>query len=73
MMGVAQVMGMKPTLRSVFSGLPVWAKASVAASSGKKVASAAAAVEVPTAFRKARRFMSFGKSARMRPEATTSL
>ncbi len=27
MMGVAQVMGMKPTLRSFFSGAPPWAKA----------------------------------------------
>ena len=35
MMGVAQVIGMKPTLRSFFSSAPPWAKASRAAASGK--------------------------------------
>ena len=55
MMGVAQVMGMKPTLRSGFSILPPWANTSVAVASGKNCAIAAAAVEAPTARRKARR------------------
>jgi len=36
MIGVAQVIGMKPTFRSFFSGAPVpWANSSVALSSGK--------------------------------------
>jgi hypothetical protein len=35
MIGVAQVIGMKPTLRSCFSGGAVWAKTSVAPRRGK--------------------------------------
>src|SRR4030095_4552465 len=56
MIGVAQVMGMKPTLRSRFSGGPSlsWASA-LAAASGKTEASAAAAVPAPTCLRKSRR------------------
>ena len=66
MIGVAQVIGMKPTLRSFFSGAPApCANTSVAVLSGKNCASAASAVEAPTDFRKARRTASFGKIARM--------
>jgi hypothetical protein len=54
MMGVAQVMGMKPTLRSFFSGT-AWANTSVASPSGKNCEMAAMAVDVPTARRNARR------------------
>ena len=73
MIGVAQVMGMKPTLRSFFSGAPApCAKTSVAVASGKNCASAASAVEAPTDFRNARRATSFGKIARMTAAATTS-
>ncbi len=70
MIGVAQVIGMKPTLRSFFSGTAS-AKASVAVFSGKNCDSAASAVEAPTDLRKARRAASFGKTARMTAEATT--
>ncbi len=55
MIGVAQVIGMKPMLRSFFSIGPPCASTSVAVAIGKTVASAAAAVEAPTAFRKLRR------------------
>ena len=48
MIGVAQVMGMKPTLRSFFSGAPPWAKASRAVASGNTEAIAAIAVAAPT-------------------------
>ena len=44
MIGVAQVIGMKPTLRSFFSGVPVSANASVAVLIGKNCESAANAV-----------------------------
>ena len=72
MMGVAQVIGMKPTLRSFFSGAPVpCANTSVAVASGKNCASAASAVEAPTAFRNARRAASCGKIARINAAATT--
>src|SRR5258705_7517976 len=56
MIGVAQVMGMKPILRSFFSGGPslAWARAE-AAPIGKTSASIAAAVPAPTALRKSRR------------------
>ena len=47
MIGVAQVMGMKPTLRSFFSIGPAWANASVAVSSGKNCERAASAVVAP--------------------------
>ena len=50
MIGVAQVIGMKPTLSFVFSGLPrACAKASLAAPSGKNCEIAASAVQAPTA------------------------
>ena len=71
MIGVAQVIGMKPTLRSFFSGVPACAKTSVAVFSGKNCDSAASAVEAPTDFRKARRAASCGNIARITAEATT--
>ena len=55
MIGVAQVIGMKPTLRFVFSSGAPCAKTSVAVLSGKNCESAASAVEAPSDFRKARR------------------
>src|SRR2546430_4485006 len=55
MIGVAQVIGMKPTLRSFFSSAPPCANTSVAVLSGKSCESAASAVEAPTDLRKARR------------------
>ena len=71
MIGVPQVMGMKPTFRSFFSMAPPLAKTSVAVFSGKNCDNAASAVEAPSDCRKARRPMSFGKSARSTAEATT--
>jgi hypothetical protein len=71
MIGVAQVIGMKPTLRSFFSGAPPCANNSVAVCSGKNCEMAASAVEAPTDFRKARRATSFGNIARITAEATT--
>ena len=71
MIGVAQVIGMKPTLRSFFSGAPPCAKTSVAVLSGKNCEIAASAVEAPTDFRNARRAASFGNIARITAEATT--
>ncbi len=71
MIGVAQVIGMKPTLRSFFSIAPGAANTSVAAFSGKNCDSAASAVEAPSDCRKARRPASFGKIARITAEATT--
>ena len=71
MIGVAQVIGMKPTFRSFFSGDPPCAKTSVAVLSGKNCDSAASAVEAPTLFRNARRAASFGKILRITAEATT--
>jgi hypothetical protein len=70
MIGVAQVMGMKPTLRSFFSGAAAWANTSVAMPSGKNWAMAASAVEAPTAARKARRERSSGNSARTTADST---
>ena len=71
MIGVAQVIGMKPTLRSFFSGGPACAKASVAVLIGKNCESAASAVAAPTDFRKARRAASCGNTARITADATT--
>src|SRR5258708_7471449 len=66
MIGVAQVIGMNPTLSLAFSTLPApCANASFAAASGKKVDSAAAAVPAPTAVRKRRRTLPSGMRARM--------
>ena len=63
MSGVAQVMGMKPTLRSFFSSLPFSCAMASRAPRGKTLAMAAIAVFAPTARRKRRRSASFGKSA----------
>ncbi len=71
MIGVAQVIGMKPTLRSFFSGTPPCANTSVAVLIGKNCETAANAVEAPTDFRNARRAASFGNIARITAEATT--
>jgi hypothetical protein len=71
MIGVAQVIGMKPTLRSFFSIAPPCANTSVALRSGKTCDTAASAVEAPTALRKLRRAASLGNTARMTAEATT--
>ena len=73
MMGVAQVMGMKPTLRSFFSGAPPWAKASRAVASGNTEEMAAIAVAAPTFFRNSRRWASTGKTARRTAASTTRL
>src|SRR5215213_3226777 len=73
MMGVAQVMGMKPTLRSFFSGAPPWAKASRAVASGNTEEMAAIAVVAPTVFRNSRRWASTGKTARRTAASTTRL
>ena len=71
MIGVAQVIGMKPTLRSFFSSGPPCANASVAVFNGKNCDSAASAVAAPTDFRNARRAASCGNIARITAEATT--
>src|SRR6266850_5723134 len=63
--GLAQVMAMKPILRSFFSGVALsWAIAS-SAPNGKMEETAAIAAEEPTAWRKRRRVSSLGKSARI--------
>ena len=65
MRGDAQVIGMKPSLRSFFSSGPMplsWAMAS-SAPSGKSEAIAARAVLAPTALKKPRRTLSTGNSA----------
>ena len=71
MIGVAQVIGMKPTLRSFFSSGPPCANTSVAVLSGKNCETAASAVDAPTDFRNARRATSCGNIARITAEATT--
>lgn len=71
MIGVAQVIGMKPTLRSFFSIGPVAAKTSVAALSGKNCETAASAVEAPSTAKNLRRPMFLGNIARSTAEATT--
>ena len=72
MIGVAQVIGMNPTLSAGFSIGPPCANTSVAVLSGKNCDNAASAVEAPADFRKARRAASCGNIARMTAEATTS-
>ena len=63
MSGDAQVIGIKPSLRSFFSSEPLsWAIAS-SAPSGNSDAIAARAVLAPTAFKKPRRTLSTGNSA----------
>jgi len=74
MMGVAQVMGMNPTLRLGFSIWPLpCANASRATASGKNCAIAAIAVLAPTALRKRRRVPSWGNSARITAWSTVRL
>jgi hypothetical protein len=64
MIGEAQVIGMKPILRSAFSSARgVCASASAARSSGKIEARAAAAVPAPTARRNVRRVASCRNNA----------
>ena len=71
MIGVAQVIGMKPIFRSFFSGAPPWAKASRATPSGSTDEIAAIAVPAPTVLRKSRRWASTGKTARRTAASTT--
>src|SRR5712671_3863332 len=69
--GLAQVMAIKPILRSFFSGVPLfWAIAS-SAPNGKKEDTAARAAEEPTALRNRRRVSSCGKSARITADSIT--
>src|SRR5258706_31162 len=69
--GLAQVMAIKPILRSFFSGVALsWAIAS-SAPNGKKEDTAARAAEEPTAWRKRRRVSSLGKSARITADSIT--
>ena len=70
MIGVAQVMGMKPTLRLFFSGAPACAKASVAAPTGNRLPNAAASVPAPTPRSSARRCTGFGAMARNNARST---
>ena len=63
MIGVAQVIGMKPTASLVFSSGPDCAKASVAVAIGKICASAAETVALPTAVSSERRVIASGKAA----------
>ena len=71
MMGVAQVIGIKPIFTDCFSRLPTCAKASFAMPSGKNVEIADSAVPAPTARRKRRRSSSCGNSARITADSTT--
>jgi hypothetical protein len=71
MIGVAQVIGMKPTFRSFFSGAPASPNASVAILTGKNWEMAASAVDAPTDFKNARRAASWGNIARITADATT--
>src|SRR5690606_6018575 len=66
MIGVAQVMGMKPIFRRVFSRGPEDSRnACLAAARGKKLPIADSAVPAPTARKKRRRTASCGNSARI--------
>jgi hypothetical protein len=71
MSGVAQVIGMKPIFKSVFSGLPLACASASSAPNGKNVESTALAVEAPTARRKRRRTASTGNSARIAAVSST--
>src|ERR671928_184221 len=70
MIGVAQVIGMKPTLRSFFSIAPPCANTSVAVLSGKNCDSAASAADSANDFRKGRRA---GQRYRMRLNALAQI
>jgi hypothetical protein len=61
--GLAQVMAMKPILRSFFSSGPRSCAMACSAPMGSTDAMAARAVLTPTAFRKPRRTLSTGNSA----------
>src|SRR5882762_10386876 len=63
--GLAQVMAIKPILRSFFSGVALSCAIASSAPKGKKEDTAAIAAEEPTAWRKRRRASSLGKSARI--------
>ena len=72
MIGVAQVIGMKPILRVFFSiGPAPWAKTSVAVSIGKNCPSAAKRPAEPTERNSARRVVDCGNAARSTADATT--
>ena len=74
MIGLAQVMAMKPILRFGFSNGPAASAAiAVMPSSGRNCEIAASAVEAPTALRKERRWRASGNTARSAAERTTSL
>src|SRR5215475_8427464 len=66
MMGVAQVIGINPTLRSFFSIGPPAAKISVAVFNGKNCDNGANAADAPSDCRNARRPLSAGKTAHAR-------
>src|SRR5260221_5199609 len=68
--GVEQVIGMKPILSSFFSSAFFSCAIAVNAASGRNSATAAGAVEAPTARRNQRRFASFG--TRLRSAWTSS-
>ena len=70
MIGVAQVIGMKPTASLVFSSGPDCAKASVAVAIGKICASAAETVALPTAVSSDLRVIASGKAARSTARST---
>ncbi|MCY1368026.1 hypothetical protein D9M68_743940 [compost metagenome] len=61
--GVAQVMGMKPILRLVFSSAPLSCAMACMVPTGSTLAMAAMAVPLPTARRNRRRCSSCGNSA----------
>ena len=61
--GVAQVIGMKPILRLVFSSAPFSCAMACRLATGSTLAMAAMAVPLPTARRKLRRTSSWGNMA----------
>src|SRR5258706_2974537 len=69
--GLAQVMAIKPILRSFFSGVALSCAIASSAPKGKKEDTAAIAAEEPTAWRKRRRASSLGKSARITADSIT--
>lgn len=70
--GVAQLMGMKPIFRLVFSSGPRSSAIACSDVSGSTLEMAAIAVPTPTAWRKRRRVTSLGKSARTAAASTKS-
>ncbi len=71
--GVAQVIGMKPIFRSVFSSAPFSCAMACRLATGSTLAMAAMAVPLPTARRKRRRTSSCGNSALTRVASMNSL